>query len=50
MQYTEIKLRIKVHHIELLDKLKKEYGVPTKSKALELLLDDLLQPESGAEN
>ena len=50
MQYTEIKLRIKVHHIELLDKLKNEYGVPTKSKALELLLDDLLQPESGAEN
>ena len=49
MEYLDVKLKMKAAHIALLDELKKEYGVQNKSKALELLLDDLLQPEFGAE-
>ena len=41
---------MKVEHIELLEILKSEYGVPSRSKALELLLDDLLRPDSQAED
>ena len=41
---------MKVEHIQLLELLKSEYGVPTRSKALELLLDDLLQSDSQAED
>ena len=50
MQYLTVELKIKSEHLALLDELKKEYGVPTRSKVLELLLDDLLQPESGDED
>ena len=45
MEYLDIKLKMKAAHIALLDELKKEYGVQNKSKVLELLLNDLLQPE-----
>ena len=37
---------MKLEHIELLDSLKQEYGVQTRSRALEMLLDDLLKPDS----
>ena len=40
---------MKVKHIELLDSLKQQYGCQTRSKALELLLDDLLNPDSEAQ-
>ena len=45
----KVTFEMKVEHIQLLELLKSEYGVPSRSKALELLLDDLLQSDSQAE-
>tara|TARA_B100000674_G_scaffold18022_1_gene12805 strand:- start:410 stop:559 length:150 start_codon:yes stop_codon:yes gene_type:complete len=39
---TPVKIYLKPEHVNLLDLLKKEYGVSSKSKVLEMLLDDLL--------
>ena len=41
-ELIQIQLRLKPEHVNLLDLLKKEYGVSSKSKVLEMLLDDLL--------
>ena len=46
----KVTLEMKVEHIQLLELMKSEYGVPSRSKALELLLDDLLQSDSQAED
>ena len=40
-----VKIYLKPEHVNLLDLLKKEYGVSSKSKVLEMLLDDLLLPD-----
>ena len=48
MTYKELTLKMKIAHIKLLDSLKLEYGVDSKGAALELLLDDLLNPEPEA--
>ena len=45
----KVTFEMKVEHIQLLELLKSEYGVPSRSKVLELLLDDLLQSDSQAE-
>ena len=42
MKREKIQIEMKLEHIELLDTLKREYGVQSRSKALEMLLDDLL--------
>ena len=42
---TPVKIYLKPEHLNLLDLLKKEYGVSSKSKVLEMLLDDLLLPD-----
>ena len=42
---TPVKIYLKPEHLDLLDLLKKEYGVSSKSKVLEMLLDDLLLPD-----
>ena len=47
MQRQIVKLEMKAEHIELLDTLKKEYGASSRSRALEMLLDDLLNPEGN---
>ena len=45
MNYQEVKIKMKTKHIELLESLKQEYGCQTRAKALEMLLDDLLDPD-----
>ena len=45
MEYQKVTIDMKTKHIELLDSLKQEYGCQSRSKALELLLDDLLSPD-----
>ena len=40
-----VKLEMKAEHVELLETLKQEYGVQSRSRALEMLLDDLLKAE-----
>ena len=40
-----VKLEMKAEHVELLETLKQEYGVESRSRALEMLLDDLLKAE-----
>ena len=45
---TLVKVYLKPEHVNLLDLLKKEYGVSSKSKVLEMLLDDLLIPDPEA--
>ena len=47
MEYQKVMMQMKTKHIELLDSLKQEYGCQNRSRALELLLDDLLNPDSG---
>ena len=42
---TPVEIYLKPEHLDLLDLLKKEYGVSSKSKVLEMLLDDLLLPD-----
>ena len=46
MDYQKVTIEMKANHIELLDSLKQEYGCQSRSRALELLLDDLLNPDS----
>ena len=46
MEYQKVTIELKIEHIELLDKLKNEYGAQSRSRALEMLLDDLLKPEA----
>ena len=45
MEYQKVTIEMKTKHIELLDSLKQEYGCQSRSRALELLLDDLLNPD-----
>ena len=49
MDYQKVMIEMKAKHIELLDSLKQQYGCQTRSRALELLLDDLLNPDSEAQ-
>ena len=46
MEYQKVTIELKIEHIELLDKLKNEYGAQSRSRALEMLLDDLLKPQA----
>ena len=48
MEREKIQIEMKLEHIELLDMLKQEYGVQSRARALELLLDDLLKPEKSS--
>ena len=47
MEYQKVTIEMRTKHIELLDSLKQEYGCQNRSRALELLLDELLNPDSG---
>ena len=38
----QIQLRLKPEHVKLLDLLKQEYGASSRSRVLEMLLDELL--------
>ena len=46
MEYQKVTIEMKTKHIELLDSLKQEYGCQSRSRALELLLNDLLDPDT----
>ena len=46
MERHKVAVEMTVRHIELLDSLKQEYGVQSRSRALEMLLDDLLEPDA----
>ena len=46
MDYQKVTIEMKTNHIQLLDSLKQEYGCHSRSRALELLLDDLLSPDT----
>ena len=46
MEREKIQIEMKRGHIELLETLKQEYGVQSRARALEMLLDDLLKSES----
>ena len=46
MDYQKVMIEMKTKHIEFLDSLKQEYGCQSRSRALELLLDDLLSPDT----
>ena len=48
MSYQKVSIEMKAEHIELLDLLKQEYGVQSRSRALEMLLNDLLTQDSEA--
>ena len=48
MERQKVAIEMTVKHIELLDSLKQEYGVQSRSRALEMLLDDLLKQDSAA--
>ena len=48
MDYQEVKIKMKTKHIELLESLKQQYGCQSKARALEMLLDDLLDPDPAA--
>ena len=45
MERQKIQIEMKTEHIELLEILKQEYGVQNRSRALEILLDDLLRSD-----
>ena len=47
MERQKIQIEMKIEHIELLETLKQEYGVQSRARALEMLLDDLLNPEGN---
>ena len=47
MEREKIQIEMKPKHIELLDTLKREYGVKSRARALEMLLDNLLNPEGN---
>ena len=46
MEYQKITIEMTPKHIELLDSLKQQYGAQSRARALEMLLDDLLNPDS----
>lgn len=48
MERQAVQIEMKTEHIELLETLKKEYGAKTRSRALEMLLDNLLRSEEIA--
>ena len=48
MAYQKVSIEMKAEHIELLDLLKQEYGVQSRSRALEMLLNDILTQDSEA--
>ena len=48
MNYQEVKIKMKTKHIEFLESLKHEYGCQTRARALEMLLDDLLDPDPAS--
>ena len=48
MERQKVAIEMTVKHIELLDSLKQEYGVQSRSRALEMLLNDLLTQDSEA--
>ena len=47
MEREKIQIEMKREHIELLETLKQEYGVQSRARALEMLLDNLLNPEGN---
>ena len=49
MAYQKVSIEMKAEHIELLDLLKQEYGVQSRSRVLEMLLNDLLKQDSEAQ-
>ena len=48
MDYQEVKMKMKTKHVEFLESLKQQYGCQSKARALEMLLDDLLDPDPSA--
>ena len=46
MERIKVVIEMKPEHIELLEKLKQQYGAASKSRAIEMLLDDLLAPDA----
>ena len=46
MDFQEVKMKMKTKHIELLESLKQEWGCQSRSRVLELLLNDLLNLDS----
>ena len=48
MEREKIQIEMKLEHLELLDTLKKQYGVQSRARALEMLFDDLLKPEENS--
>ena len=46
MDFQEVKMKMKAKHIELLESLKQEWGCQSRSRVLELLLNDLLNLDS----
>ena len=46
MDYQKVMIEMKTKHIELLDSLKEQYGCQNRSRALEMLLNDLFKPDT----
>ena len=44
MEREKVVIEMKLEHIDLLEKLKKQFGIASRSRILEMLLDDLLAP------
>ena len=44
-EHVQVKLNLTREVIEILDKLKIEYGVRTRARVIEILLQDLVAPE-----
>ena len=46
-ELIQIQLRLKPEHVKLLDLLKQEYGASSRSRVLEMLLDELLDVDEN---
>ena len=46
----QIQLRLKPEHVKLLDLLKQEYGASSRSRVLEMLLDELLDVDESPDD
>ena len=46
VDYQKVMIEMKTKHIELLDLLKEQYGCQSRSRALEMLLNDLFKPDT----
>ena len=46
VDYQKVMIEMKTKHIELLDSLKEQYGCQSRSRALEMLLNDLFTPDA----